>query len=197
MYIDKISILIPCYNEAATIDRVVDRVLASDSCGLDKEVIIIDDASSDGSYDRVQALAQDEPRILFARHDVNRGKGAAIRTGIGMSTGGVLVVQDADLEYDPVEYPKMLTLILEDKADVVYGSRFRGGESARVLYFWHSLGQRQLIILQFFPPLLCIASESLSCALKILVAVPTGLHQGLPECWSGGSCSQFHDEHSG
>src|SRR5438093_2450938 len=138
----KLSIVIPVYNEAATIREIIDRVRAVD---VDKEIIVVDDCSSDGTRDVLRSLA---PRLDLAVqfHDVNRGKGAALRTGFAAATGDVVVVQDADLEYDPLEYVKMLQPILDGRADVVYGSRFVGGECDRDLYFCRSLGNRFLTL---------------------------------------------------
>ena len=140
----KLSIVIPCYNEAGTIRRIVDAVRASQVA--DKEIIVVDDCSSDGTREILQRDI--EPlvtRVIY--HDRNQGKGAALRTGFAAATGGAVVVQDADLEYDPKEYPKLLQPILEDRADVVFGSRFMGGEAHRVVYFWHMLGNRFLTLL--------------------------------------------------
>ena len=147
MSLKLLSIIIPCYNEAATIANIVDRVLAADIGGMEKEIVIIEDGSTDSSLSQIEKISEAEPNIRFAKHSVNKGKGAALRTGFKMVRGDVVVIQDADLEYDPNEYLKMLTLITRGKADVVYGSRFRGGESVRVLYFWHSLGNKVLTLL--------------------------------------------------
>ncbi|HYN15288.1 MAG TPA: glycosyltransferase family 2 protein [Terriglobales bacterium] len=142
----KTSVVIPVYNEFNYIDEIVRRTMASP---IEKEIIIIDDYSTDGTRVRLQELAGGAPdgplRILF--HEKNRGKGAALRTGFAAATGEIVIVQDADLEYDPSEYPKLIGPILEGKADVVYGSRFAGGESHRVLYFWHYVGNRFLTLL--------------------------------------------------
>jgi glycosyltransferase involved in cell wall biosynthesis len=138
-----LSIVIPVYNEAKTIERILARVEAVDlPGGLGREVILVDDGSSDGSREVLERLAGPSRVILF--HDRNRGKGAALRTGIARSTGDILVIQDADLEYDPQEYPRLLAPILDGRADVVFGSRFTGGETRRVLYYWHSIGNRFL-----------------------------------------------------
>jgi len=137
----KLSVVIPVYNEIGTIREILERVRA---VPIPKEVIVVDDGSSDGTGDVLRVLSSPESVTLY--HDRNRGKGAALRTGFARVTGDVVLVQDADLEYDPFEYPRLLKPILEDKADVVYGSRF-GGESHRVLYFWHYVGNRFLTTL--------------------------------------------------
>lgn len=140
----KLSIIIPCYNEKSTIREVIDAVLAAPYD--DKEIIIVDDCSKDGTKEVL--LEEIEPlvhQILF--HKVNQGKGAALRTGIQAATGDIVLIQDADLEYDPQEYPNLVEPILRNKADVVYGSRFMGSQPHRVLYFWHSVGNMVLTVL--------------------------------------------------
>jgi len=137
----KLSVVIPVYNEVATILGVIERVRA---VNVDKEIIVVDDCSTDGTRKLLQNI---EAADLIRYHDVNQGKGAALRTGFASASGDVVVVQDADLEYDPIEYLKMLQPIVDGRADVVYGSRFAGGECHRVLYFWHSLGNRFLTLL--------------------------------------------------
>lgn len=142
-----LSIVIPCYNEAPTLERVVERVLAADASGLEKEVVLVDDGSRDGSADIARAIAGRTPAVRALIHETNRGKGAALRTGIEAARGDIILVQDADLEYNPADYPRLLKPILDGRADVVYGSRFRGGDEGRVLYFWHSAGNKFLTLL--------------------------------------------------
>jgi glycosyltransferase involved in cell wall biosynthesis len=133
----KLSVVIPCYNERNTIRSVVDAVRAA-PYEL-KEIIIVDDCSTDGTSEVLrEQIAPLVERILY--HEANRGKGAALRTGIQAATGDILIIQDADLEYDPNEYPRLVEPILRDRADVVFGSRFMGGMPHRVLYFWHRVG---------------------------------------------------------
>lgn len=140
----KLSVVIPCYNEAKTIADIVQAV--SNSPYENKEIIVVDDGSTDGTRDILnRGLRERIDQILF--HDVNQGKGAALRTGIQAATGDIVIIQDADLEYDPQEYPILVEPILKDKADVVFGSRFMGGRPHRVLYFWHRVGNDFLTLL--------------------------------------------------
>lgn len=142
----KLTVVMPCYKEEATLAPIVETVLAADRCGLELELIIVDDASSDGSAKVGAQLAEQHASVQLLRHEQNRGKGAALRTGFAAATGDIVLVQDADLEYSPDEYPLLLTPIIDGRADVVYGSRFRGGMAVRVLYFWHSLANRCLTL---------------------------------------------------
>ena len=140
----KLSVVIPCYNEVNTIERLLAAVRASPH--PDKEIIVVDDGSSDGTRERLSG----ELRKLIDQvilHEVNQGKGAALRSGIKAATGDVVIIQDADLEYDPNEYPRLLAPIEEDRADVVFGSRFMGAAPHRVLYFWHRVGNGFLTLL--------------------------------------------------
>ena len=137
-----VSVVMPVYNEAATIRSIIDLVRAQD---LVDELVVVDDCSADGTGEILAGL--DLPGVRMLRHEQNRGKGAALRTGFEAVSGDVVLVQDADLEYDPREYPLLIQPIAEGKADVVYGSRFAGGGTHRVLYFWHSVGNRMLTLL--------------------------------------------------
>jgi glycosyltransferase involved in cell wall biosynthesis len=137
-----LSVIIPVYNEAKTILEVVERVQATP---YEKEILIIDDGSTDGTREKLKDLEAPNVRIIL--HDENRGKGAAIQSGWEKATGDILLIQDADMEYDPSDYPQLLEPIQSGKAEVVFGSRFLGGGAHRVLYFWHSLGNRLLTLL--------------------------------------------------
>lgn len=138
MNYNTLSIIVPCYNEAKTIQTIILKILKSNSLGLKKEIIIVDDGSTDETRIILKKYqSRKNFKIIFQKQ--NQGKGAALKTGITKSTGDIVLVQDADLEYDPEEYPVLLEPIINNKADVVYGSRFLGGRPHRVLYFWHSL----------------------------------------------------------
>jgi glycosyltransferase involved in cell wall biosynthesis len=131
-----LSVLVPVYNERTTIEMILDQVHA---VGVRKQVICVDDRSTDGTWDRLEQLKAAGRIHVLLRHDVNRGKGAAIRTALAASTGNVVIVQDADLEYDPADWPGLLEPIVDGRADAVFGSRFLSG-AHRVLYYWHSVG---------------------------------------------------------
>ena len=141
-----LSVVIPCFNEENTLEALIGRVLAADHCGLQLEIVVVDDKSQDQSLKKAHVLSGAHTEIKLIKHDVNQGKGAAMRTGFKNATGDIIIVQDADLEYDPGEYSKLLAPIIDGRADVVYGSRFIGGESHRVLYFWHSVANRFLTL---------------------------------------------------
>ena len=134
-----LSVIVPVYNERNTIAEIVARIARSP---VEKEIILVDDFSTDGTREILPSLAGANLRVFY--HERNRGKGAALRTGFQQAQGELVLIQDADLEYDPQEYPKLIQPIVDGKADVVFGSRFIGGESRRVLYFWHYLGNQFL-----------------------------------------------------
>lgn len=144
----RLSIIIPVYNEAETLQELLSRVLAVD-VGMEREVIFVDDASNDGTRDLYPVIKDrwPEERIVIKLMSVNRGKGAALREGFHLATGDIILIQDADLEYNPEDYVRLLRPILEDMADVVYGSRFRGGAAHRADRFWHMVGNRFVTLL--------------------------------------------------
>jgi glycosyltransferase involved in cell wall biosynthesis len=144
---EKLSIIIPAYNEAKTIHRILEKILEVKLINnLEKEIIIVDDCSIDGTRDAIHKFIHDSNLdiIRIISHEQNKGKGAALQTGIKVATGEYLVIQDADLEYDPREYNILLQPILDGFADVVYGTRFMGGNPHRILFFWHSIGNKML-----------------------------------------------------
>jgi glycosyltransferase involved in cell wall biosynthesis len=139
-----LAVVIPAFNEAATIAEVIKTVTSQP---LVREIIVVDDASRDGTWDVLQRVAKERPEVRLFQHAVNQGKGAALRTGFAKVTAALAIVQDADLEYDPSEYATLCKPILAGKADVVIGSRFLGAGAHRVLYYWHSVGNRFLTTL--------------------------------------------------
>jgi len=139
----KLSVVVPVYNEIRFIGDLLERI---HSVSVEKEIIIVDDCSTDGTTDKLKELKRDFS-FKMLNHEQNKGKGAALRTGFQVATGDIILIQDADLEYNPMEYPKLVQPIIEGKADVVYGSRFAGGEPHRVLYFWHYVGNKFLTLL--------------------------------------------------
>lgn len=150
MICSKLSIIVPAYNEGPTIHVILDKLKHLELVkGIQKEIIVVNDASTDNTADVILNYKNENPdlNISFFSHEVNQGKGAAIHSGIGSATGEFLIIQDADLEYDPTEFNLLLTPILSGNADVVYGSRFIGGNPHRVLFFWHTIGNKFLTFL--------------------------------------------------
>jgi glycosyltransferase involved in cell wall biosynthesis len=139
----RLSVVMPVFNEVETVEEAVRRVMMSP---IEKELVIVDDGSTDGTAEKVAGLKDRWPGIMLIRHEENGGKGSALRAGFAAATGEIVIVQDADLEYDPADYPRLIAPIEQGLADVVYGSRFIGGDSHRVLYFWHSMANRVLTL---------------------------------------------------
>ena len=146
-YMNKLSVVIPCFNEESTLERCIDKVLEIQDKNLSLEIIIVDDASTDKSLFIANRLAENNLKIRVKHHSVNQGKGASLRTGFKLATGDFVAVQDADLEYNPFDLKKLIQPLINDEADVVLGSRFITGEMHRVLYFWHYMGNRFLTFL--------------------------------------------------
>ncbi len=144
MKANRISILIPVYNEVKFLRQILESVERVDFCGLEKEIIIVDDGSTDGTRDILKELQESHPQYQIHFHSKNMGKGAALRTAIHYATGEIVVIQDADLEYDPKDYPELIELILNDKADVVYGSRLSVGKPVRAFNILHLMGNKLL-----------------------------------------------------
>ncbi len=148
--ISKLSIVVPCYNEEATIHLILDKVLnVRLTDDIEKEIILVNDCSKDRTRETLESYVASHPQhsFLLLNHEVNKGKGAALHTGIRNATGDVVIIQDADLEYDPREYNILLQPIIDGHADVVYGSRFAGGRPHRILFFWHTIGNKFLTFL--------------------------------------------------
>jgi glycosyltransferase involved in cell wall biosynthesis len=147
MIISTLSIIIPAYNEAPTIHLILDKIKETELPNkIGKEIILINDCSTDNTEEVLQKYIKDNPtlQIRYHKHEINKGKGASLHTGIALATGEFLIIQDADLEYDPQEYTDLLKPVLKSNADVVYGSRFMGGNPHRILFFWHSIGNKML-----------------------------------------------------
>ncbi len=136
----KLSVIIPCFNEKNTIEEIVDKINKSDTLNCDKEIIVVDDSSTDGSTKLLEEILENKKISKLIKNHKNYGKGFSIRKGIEDSNGDIVIIQDADLEYDPNDYKKLLEPIVNGYADVVYGSRFLGSSKVRVLYYWHSVG---------------------------------------------------------
>jgi len=143
----KLSIVIPIYNEERTISDLVYAVQSANKLGLDNEILLVDDFSTDKTSEILTKIHSDNPSLIIVKHSFNQGKGAALRSAFQQVSGDIILIQDADLEYDPKEYPKLLKPIIENKADVVYGSRFRSDQETRVLYFWHRVANGLLTLL--------------------------------------------------
>ena len=143
----KLSIVIPIYNEERTISDLVYAVESANKLGLDNEILLVDDFSTDKTSEILTKIHSDNPSLIIVKHSFNQGKGAALRSAFQQASGDIILIQDADLEYDPKEYPKLLKPIIENKADVVYGSRFRSDQETRVLYFWHRVANGILTLL--------------------------------------------------
>ena len=143
----KLSIVIPIYNEERTISDLVYAVESANKLGLDNEILLVDDFSTDKTSEILTKIHSDNPSLIIVKHSFNQGKGAALRSAFQQASGDIILIQDADLEYDPKEYPKLLKPIIENKADVVYGSRFRSDQETRVLYFWHRVANGLLTLM--------------------------------------------------